>query len=111
MSKLFAALALACAGATAFAQTTTLICIWETTGGKKQSYIVEFDAQSKTVAFNGIPASDPEITSEFVNFVLKFKDVHWTHNISRVDGQMKVIKSDSSDTLHIQCGKLVTNGF
>ena len=111
MNKLFAALALTCTWVAALAQSTTLICIWDTTGGKKQSYIIEFDAKSKTVAFNGTPASDPEISSEFVSFVLKFKDVHWNHYINRVDGKMKVTKSDSPDTLQMQCGKLLTNGL
>jgi hypothetical protein len=111
MAKLFIAVIVFLASTITWAQNTVLICVWETTGGKKQSYIIEFDAQNKTVAFNGAPASDPEITNEFVQFVLKFKDVYWTHKISRGDGLMKVTKSDSADTLQMQCGKLLTNGF
>ena len=111
MNKLIATFLLSYACTAAFAQSTTLICIWETTNGKKQSYIIEFDAQSKSVAFNGAPASDPEINSNFVKFVLKFKDAQWAHSINRADGMMKVTKSESPDTLQMQCGKLLTNGF
>jgi hypothetical protein len=111
MNKLFTTLLLSCVCATAFAESTTLICIWETTNAKKQSYIIEFDAQNKYVAFNGAPASDPDINSNFVKFVLKFKDAQWTHSINRADGMMKVTKSESADTLQMQCGKLLTNGF
>jgi hypothetical protein len=67
--------------------------------------------QNKSVAFNGAPASDPEISSNFVNFVLKFKDAQWTHSINRANGSMKVTKSDSADILQMQCGKLLTDGF
>ena len=111
MKRQIAGLFLFCASVAACAQITTLICIWETTGGKKQSYIIEFESQSKTVSFNGAPASDPEIDGNFVKFVLKFKDAQWTHSINRTDGQMLVTKSESPDTLHMQCGKLQTNGF
>lgn len=111
MNRLIATLLFSCVCATAFAQSTTLICIWETTNGKKQSYIIEFDAQNKSVAFNGAPASDPEITSSVVKFVLKFKDAQWTHSINRADGMMKVTKSESADILQMQCGKLITTGL
>jgi hypothetical protein len=111
MNRLVATLLLSCACANAFAQSTTLICIWEATNGKKQSYIIEFDVLNKSVAFSGAPASDPEINSNFVKFVLKFKVAQWTQSINRADGMMKVTKSESPDTLQMQCEKLLTNGF
>ncbi len=111
MNRLIATLLLSCTSATAFAQSSTLICIWETANGKKQSYIIEFDAQNNSVSFNGAPASDAEINSNVVKFVLKFKDAQWTHSINRADGMMKVTKSESADTLQMQCGKLVTTGL
>jgi len=109
--RLFAAIILVCASATALAQSVPLICIWEAGPGKKQSYIVEFDAKNQSVAFNGAPTNDVEINNDIVKFVLKFKSADWTHSINRADGKMKVTKSDAADTLVMQCGKLLTNGF
>ena len=111
MNRLIATVLFSCVCAAAFAQSSTLICIWETANGKKQSYIIEFDALNKSVSFNDAPASDPEINSNVVKFVLKFKDAQWTYGINRADGMMNVIKSESADTLQMQCGKLVNTGL
>lgn len=111
MNKKLLALLSLFLSATCFAQNTTLICIWDTAGGKKQSYIIEYDGQSNTVAFNGVAASEPVISQDFVKFVLKFKDAYWTHSIRRADGIMTVTKSESPDTIQMQCGKLQTSNL
>ena len=97
--------------ANAVAQPETLICIWDSTQGKKQSYIVAFDAQDNSVNFNGAVATDPAISATEIKFTLRLKDVVWTHTINRADGTMQVNKSDGPDTPHLQCGKWSGGGF
>jgi hypothetical protein len=111
MKKSLTCLALLIASVAAQAENTPLICIWEAGPGKKQSYIIEFDAQQNTVAFNGAPASEVEISADSVKFTLHFKEVFWTHVIGRKDGLMKVTKSNATDTLQMQCGKLQYGNF
>jgi len=94
--------------ASAWADSATLICIWEAGGGKKKAYIIEYDSEKQTVDFNGAAATSPHIDSENIDFVLSFPNVHWDHRIHRRTGKLTVHKSDAPDTLEMQCGKLLS---
>jgi hypothetical protein len=112
MKKLFVTAALTLgAHCAALAQNTTLICIWNISEGKRQSYIVDFDAAKNTVNFNGAPATDPAVTPTQVQFTLRFKDAVWTHTIARSNGLLTVTKSDAPDTRSLQCNTLNSGSF
>ena len=95
----------------AHAESVTLICIWNVSEGKRQSYIVDFDQAANKVTFNGEPATDPEVSDRQIKFSLHFKDVVWPHTIDRTNGVMVVDKTDSHDSRRLQCGKLGTGAF
>lgn len=94
------------------AESVTVICLWDYSPGKKQSYIIEFDEAKQSVVFNGAPAAEVSVTRDLVSFNLHFKnDVVWSHAIDRKTGHMHATKSDAPDPVNMDCGKLVNNGF
>lgn len=112
MKTLLGSLVLLLASLAVHAENVTLICIWDVSASKKQSYIVEFDEQKQSVAFNGAPTGEASINADSVRFNLHFpKEVVWSHAINRKDGKMVATKSDAPDPLKMQCGKLVTEGL